>query len=847
MKEIIFGKIRIQLISKEIIRIEKEYEDHFEDRDTFFVPDRNFCKEELPYSLKERKDCTHILFSDYDIRIRKNARGMSAVSIYRGRTCVYRYHNGVNQGELPSYSETPEIYAVYDKPRIIVPPYGYHAEKKEDEYNGYLIQKDADDIYLIFAGNDPRRLRRAYLDLTGRPELLRLSAFGCWNSKYYAYTQKEAEDIIRDYQSHDVPLDNVVIDTDWREMSSGIGYDVNTQLFPDMKAYFDFAHQNNIEIMFNDHPEPQPGATSVLSPTEIAFREEKLKHFLSLGLDYWWYDRNWSTKLISPDGFIHPETWGMYLFHDITAHEYQREAKGKAPRRVGVMANADNIANGTYFGIQNTASHRYPFQWTGDIGSGSESLYQNIENVLLAGENCIPYVHPDCGGHTGNPDKELYIRWMQIGTFLPVFRPHCTNTVIRTREPWQYDEETTDIVRESVKRRYRLLPMFYASAYQSYLDGNPLDRRILDEYPKEKAAEQYPGEFLFGNLLVAYPDYEKARELERHPLSSQHFLTSVHATFYEGREPEGTPLLETKFDNIDFNSDGTPFAEGLPVYDFSCRMETDIRLDKDRALAFVVDDGIRVRVDGEPYCEDWTCHSAAVLSGRTLKKGTHHIELEYFQGGGEAVLQLYLLKARKQKNGTVYLPKGDWLDPYTGKSYEGGKAVIRDFSLDETPLFVKRGTVSLLAPDSNNTKTQQWNRLTLDYYPSKKEKETTFLYEDDRETIAYQSGACRKMKVETCYEKEKLAFEVRLSKAEGDFHGADREKEITLKYHSLYDTPVESVLLNGREIPFTLNPRNLKASILSNEESAPDSDVVLATFTHQMTEEDIISIVLQQR
>lgn len=847
MKDIIVGKLRIQLISDGIIRIEKAREGKFEDRNTFFIPNRDFYNKELEYEIKERKGIIDIYFSGYDIRVKKSGLGMGAVSLYRGNHCVYRYHNGKNKGELPSYSKTPEVFALFDQPRILVPSYGYHVGNWDDAYNGYVIEKDALDVYLILAHKDPKKLRSHYLSLTGRPELLRLSAFGSWNSKYYAYTQKEAQDIIHDYQSHDVPLDNVVIDTDWREMASGIGYDVNTKLFPDMKAYFDFAHQNHIEIMFNDHPEPQPDATSVLSPTEIAFREEKLQHLLSMGLDYWWYDRNWSTKLISPDGIIHPETWGMYLFHDITNHEYRKKAKGKAQRRVGLMSNVDNIANGHYYGIQNSASHRYPFQWTGDIGSTSNDLYENIEDILKAGENCIPYVHPDCGGHIGNPDKELFIRWMQLGCFFPVFRPHCTNAVIRTREPWQYDEETTDIVRESIKRRYRLLPMFYACAYRSYCDGTPLLQRISSVYSEEKEADQYRGEFLFGNLLVAYPDYEKARQLETTPLPEKCFVSPVHATFYGERELGGRPLLEKEFSKIDFSADGTPFAEGLPVYDFSCRMETVIHLDEVRSLAFVVDDGIRVMVDGETYVEDWSCHSVETLVGKELTPGDHRITLEYFQGGGEAVLRLYLVKKTKQKNGMIYLPKGEWLDPYTGKNYVGGKTITRLYSLDETPLFVKRGTISLLAPDSNNTKTQSWDRLTFDYYPSKTGHDASFFYEDDRETVAYQNGEYRKMDYEASFDKATHSLLLDFHAAEGTFPGADEKKEITVKCHSFYDTPVEKVLLNGNEISYTVNRRNLKAKILSNEDSAPDSDIVLIIFTHEMTKEDRLSIVLEKR
>ena len=40
----------------------------------------------------------------------------------------------------------------------------------------------------------------------------------------------------------------------------------------------------------------------------------------------WWYDRNWHTKLISPTPNVRPETFGMYLFEEITRNFYRKKA-----------------------------------------------------------------------------------------------------------------------------------------------------------------------------------------------------------------------------------------------------------------------------------------------------------------------------------------------------------------------------------------------------------------------------------------------------------------------------------------------------------------------------------------
>ena len=106
---------------------------------------------------------------------------------------------------------------------------------------------------------------------------------------------------------------------------------------------------------------------------------------MELGLDMWWYDRNWSTKLKSPAAGVKPEALGMYLFSEITDHFYRKKnGEANPSRRPDIMANVNEVTNGTYIGIRDSASHRYSIQWTGDIGSDGFSLAQeSIRSCVL--------------------------------------------------------------------------------------------------------------------------------------------------------------------------------------------------------------------------------------------------------------------------------------------------------------------------------------------------------------------------------------------------------------------------------------------------------------------------------
>lgn len=496
MEQIIYGNIRVQLLSEDIIRLEKSKGGKFCDRNTFFIPNKSeYAQTRAAYSV----DNGAIYFGKYALFIPEDGKSLSGVRLEKNGKKVYSYKKLANCGELPPLNKTPEVFAVADTPRIIVPEGGYSVNRK----GRYKIEENVKDVYLLLCDKNAEKLRKLYVELCGRSELVRLATLGSWNSKYYAYDEETAKELILDYEAHRVPLDNMVIDTDWRNSKDGWGYDVNTELFPDIGRFLEFSHAHGVEIMFNDHPEPVDGA-NVFDSKEIAYREVNLQAKTALGLDTWWYDRNWTSSLVSPSKNIRPETLGLYLYTDITGNFYKKQAKNDLVyRRPVIMGNVVNVENGRYEKISDSASHRYPIQWTGDITGDFNSLAQEVETMLRASDSVVAYCNADCGGHYGTPDKQTFIRWMQFGTLSPVFRPHCTKGLYR--EPWLYDEETLNIVRDYVNLRYRLLPVIYKNAYENYLVGTPIFKSLGWSYPSDKRALTLKDEYMLGNDILIKP------------------------------------------------------------------------------------------------------------------------------------------------------------------------------------------------------------------------------------------------------------------------------------------------------------------------------------------------------
>lgn len=85
----------------------------------------------------------------------------------------------------------------------------------------------------------------------------------------------------------------------------------------------------------------------------------------------------------------------------------------------------------------------------------------------------------------------------------------------------------------------------------------------------------------------------------------------------------------------------------------------------------------------------------------------------------------------------VYLPEGEWYDYWSGEKLEGGRYVIRKAALDESPLFVRAGSIIPCYPEMDHVSGEKDRELILKVYPGEGEY---FHYQDNGEDFAYRDG-----------------------------------------------------------------------------------------------------------
>jgi len=87
---------------------------------------------------------------------------------------------------------------------------------------------------------------------------------------------------------------------------------------------------------------------------------------------------------------------------------------------------------------------------------------------------------------------------------------------------------------------------------------------------------------------------------------------------------------------------------------------------------------------------------------------------------------------------TIYLPEGNWVDYWSGKTYQGKTYIHVLTPMDQLPLFVKAGSIIPMQPEMAYMDAKPVDVITLYVYPS---ASSSFdLYEDDGLSLKYKQG-----------------------------------------------------------------------------------------------------------
>ncbi len=147
---------------------------------------------------------------------------------------------------------------------------------------------------------------------------------------------------------------------------------------------------------------------------------------------------------------------------------------------------------------------RYAAVWTGDNFSTWSHLRLTIPMLINMGLAGQPIAGPDLGGFVGKAGRELFARWVQIGSLYPFCRGH---TVVYSprHEPWVFGKRVEEIARRYIGLRYRLLPYIYSLVWEAHREGDPIWRPLAYHFPNDDSAARIEDQVMVGPFIMAAP------------------------------------------------------------------------------------------------------------------------------------------------------------------------------------------------------------------------------------------------------------------------------------------------------------------------------------------------------
>ena len=538
------GHLRVQVLDSGLLRLEYSAADTFEDRPTFNAVDRD--PDRTWFDVRSSGGELRIRTSSATLRYQLDSGPVTAanttldLTVAGKRTSVHpEFGSPARDDALGGWYRGLDYYDGQAGPadQIALHPgmlnrSGWYllddtttAVRTGDDWVTPRPEPEGayQDGYLFAYGHDYRRGLADLKTLTGPSVLPPQWAFGTWFSKYQAYSTADYENtLLPAFKSNNVPLDSLVLDTDWKAPNAWAGWNWNDTLFPDPEAFLDHVKQQGTNVTLNVHAAisgddpkfaaaqatakgkltpasssfaPNPYRFDWSDPDQAAAYEQLHKPFEDQGVRQWWLDYCCDDSTVSTAGLT-PDSWINELYK---RDGDDRGVRGFSLARIGAAFPAYTTpgASGPW------AEHRSTVHFTGDTRPDWTTLAVAAKMTPAEGSIGMSYVSHDIGSFAGKHlPEDLYLRWVQLGAFQPILRLHSDHG---DRLPWEYSDTVSGAAADFLRLRESLVPYLYSAARQSYDTGVPMTRALYLDWPDQNEAYQHDTEYLLGDSMLVAP------------------------------------------------------------------------------------------------------------------------------------------------------------------------------------------------------------------------------------------------------------------------------------------------------------------------------------------------------
>ena len=452
--------------------------------------------------------------------------------------------------------------------------------------------------YIMVLGESLSDTVKSTVAITGKQPLPPRWLLGNFASRFGYKSQDEVMNVVDAFNKQDIPVDAVVLDLYWfgKDIKGHMGnlswdtatfpepekmiselreQDVKTVLITEpfiltTSKQWDSAVENNA-LAQNDQGTPytfdfyfgNTGLVDVFSEAGQDWFWQYYEKLAAQGVAGWWGDLG--EPEVHPDDIQHAwseaglgnqtvsgtevhngygHQWAKTVYNNLTA--LQPDTRPFVLMRSGFLG-----------------SQRYGMvPWTGDVSRSWGGLKPQVELALQMSVFGMAYTHSDLGGFAGGEtfDPELYTRWLQFGTFSPVFRPHAQDNI--APEPVFHDDPVKSIAREFIQLRYDMLPYNYSLAFENALFGTPLMRPLAMVFNENKWFESAKS-YMWGDALLVSPVTQPNQQTWTVELPPGIWFDFFSSAKYQGGNTVDYSLTQDNFPVWVKAGSFMPMSEGL--------------------------------------------------------------------------------------------------------------------------------------------------------------------------------------------------------------------------------------------------------------------------------------------
>ena len=509
------NKYRISIISNSLIRFEYSETGSFNDYPTFFATNRSFG---TPRVSVEEDNQTLIIRSEkfiLEYRKEKNFIGSKLIPDQNLKVTIADTERSWYFGHPEAKNLSGTAFSLDDmngKVQLDRGLFSIDGFTSFDDSRTPILDQNGNilapnykniDTYLFVYNNDFGVGLRDYFNLTTLPPLIPRYALGVWWAKNEKYTEEEIQKLVNSFKKNEIPFSILLLGNYARTKNkySNLSFTFDKTIFPNPLALSNYLHKNHIflgtniltdvilsveEAHHDDFVKIYPNDSDKNIPINVynsklmdAFLKGIINPYLQSGVDFLWVDdKNKSSSLRN---FV----MNYYLFKNFYRN------------------NRRSLILSRNFGL---VPHKYNVLYSGETNINWKTLkFLPFFNATASNIGVSWWSH-DIGGYKGGiEDSELYMRYVQLGTYSPILRLASEEGKYYKREPWKWDAKTFKIVHDYLNLRHKLIPYLYAEANKYSTFGSPLIQPLYYKYPETYDEPLYKNEYYFGSELFISP------------------------------------------------------------------------------------------------------------------------------------------------------------------------------------------------------------------------------------------------------------------------------------------------------------------------------------------------------